>query len=246
MRCILVDDESLARERLKSLLADCDMAVEVVGEAGGGLEAIPLIYEKRPDLIFLDIQMPILDGFEVVQLLAPPRPQIIFVTAFDQHALKAFEVHALDYLTKPVRLQRLNEALNHVKQLGIQQQQDKLDQLNHDRSDQNLKRLTVQVGRRMRVINLEDIRFFEANEKQVYVYLNDGRYITNFTLDALELRLEVNQFIRIHRAFMVQANLIHELLKNKSGHFVVRLKDGKTLPVARRRVVDVRSRLGGK
>ncbi|MEO1480453.1 MAG: response regulator, partial [Bacteroidota bacterium] len=114
LRAVLVDDEPLARTRMRMLLAEAEQEVEVIGEAGSGREAVPLIYETKPDVLFLDIQMPVLDGFDVLDLLAPPRPHVVFVTAYDEFALRAFEVHALDYLTKPVRAERLARSLSRV------------------------------------------------------------------------------------------------------------------------------------
>lgn len=117
MKAFLVDDEHLARERMKSLLEHASSTIDIIGESGIASEAIERINELKPDVIFLDINMPSLDGFDVVSMLEKPRPYIIFVTAYDEYAIKAFEVHALDYLTKPVRLERLNQSLERFKML---------------------------------------------------------------------------------------------------------------------------------
>ncbi len=245
MRCILVDDEPLARERLRALLHEADADVEVAGEAGDGKDAVPLIHETRPDVVFLDVQMPVLDGFDVVDLLAAPRPHIVFVTAYDEYALRAFDVHALDYLTKPVRLERLNETLRRVQAaLGTEAAAARLDALRKERQDRPLRRLTVHVGRKLRVLDLDAIRYVEADDKLVFAHLDDAKYRTDFTLDELEQRLDA-RFIRPHRSHIVNLDAVHELIPWTSGTYRLRLKDGTELPVARRRAQAVKEALGG-
>ncbi|NND70393.1 MAG: response regulator, partial [Rhodothermales bacterium] len=114
MRCLIVDDEPLARARLSALLQETQRPVEIVGEFGSARDALPAIHEQNPDVVFVDVQMPVLDGFDLVDLIVPPRPPIVFVTAYDEYAIKAFEVQAIDYLTKPVRLERLNRSLDRI------------------------------------------------------------------------------------------------------------------------------------
>ena len=242
LRVILVDDEPLARERLRGLLHRADTEVELVAEAGSGREAIPLIHEHRPDLVLLDIQMPGLDGFDVVDLLAPPRPHIVFVTAFDTYALRAFEVHALDYLTKPVTLERLNRLLARIEALKERNASDEaLDRLEASRAEAPLRRLTLQMGRRLRVTEPEEIRYFEAREKIVLAHLFEGKaYPTHFTIQTLERRLDHTAFLRIHRAFLVNLTAIRELSPWFSGTLQLGLDDGTKLPISRRRVRAVK------
>ncbi len=242
MRAVIVDDEPLARERLRGMLERATVHVDVVAEAGSGREAIPLIHSAAPDLVFLDIQMPGLDGFDVVDLLAPPRPHIVFVTAFDQFALKAFEVHALDYLTKPISLERLNGSLGRVAGLVAQHlPDDGLARLEAARKDTPLRRLPLQRGRHLRITEPDEIRYFEAREKLVFACLFDGsEYPTHFTLQTLEERLDEATFIRIHRAYLVHVKAIRELSPWFSGTFQLRLDDGSQLPVSRRRARAVK------
>lgn len=245
MRCILVDDEPLARERLRTLLQEADADVEIVDEAASGKDAVPLIHDVRPDVVFLDVQMPVLDGFDVVDLLAAPRPHIVFVTAYDEYALKAFDVHALDYLTKPVRLERLNETLRRVQAaLGTEAADRRLDALRRERQDRPLRRLTVHVGRKLRVVDLDAVRYIEADDKLVFAHLAETRYRTDFTLDELERRLDA-RFVRAHRAHIVNLDAVHELIPWSSGTYRLRLVDGTELPVARRRAQAVKEALGG-
>ncbi len=245
LRCILVDDEQLARERFRALLAKAEADVEIVGEAENGKQAVPMIYELKPDLVFLDIQMPGLTGFEVLDLLAAPRPYIVFVTAYDDYALKAFEVHALDYLTKPVKLERLVRTLDYLNDLHAREQHhEKIESLRESRTAEPLSRLTVHIGQRLRVVGLNEIKRIEAEDKLVYVYLADGKFRTDFTLDELEARLSPKEFVRIHRAHLVRLDAVRELVPWFNGTYCVRLDDGVQLPVARRRSATVKGLFG--
>lgn len=247
LEALIIDDEPLARERMRSLLERAGTSVNVLGEASSGREAIPIIHEIRPELIFLDIQMPGLSGFDVVDLIAPPLPHIVFVTAFDQYALRAFEVHALDYLTKPVTLERLNRSLQRIHSLISEKQTDRgLDTLQEERKNQPLRKLTLQLGKKMRVVDPEEVRYFEAKDKLVFARLFDGKeYPTHFTLQTLEERLDSALFMRTHRAFLVNIHTIRELSTWFSGTYQMRLDDGSMLPVSRRRARSVKDILRG-
>ena len=247
--CLLVDDEPLARERLQSLLQEADMDATVVAEAGGGKEAVSLIHEHEPDVVFLDVQMPVLDGFDVVDLLpdgTTDRPHIVFVTAYDEYALQAFEVHALDYVTKPVRPDRLNTTLNRVHDALTGEDtagQEPLDDLREARQDQTLKRLAVHIGKRLRVVPLDEVRWIEADEGFVFAHTDDGRYRTDFTLSELEKRLPPEGFIRTHRSAIVNLSAVYELVPEPAGTATLRLREGTEVPVARRRTEKVEAAL---
>lgn len=244
MRCLLVDDEPLARERLQALLDEAEAEVDVLAEAGSGKQAVSLIHEHGPDVVFLDVQMPVLDGFDVVDLLPEARPHIVFVTAYDEYAIQAFEVHALDYLTKPVRLDRLNETLKRAREAVETDPGGRIDELRAARSDESLKRLTVHIGRRLRVVPLDDVRWIETDDGLVFAHTTDGRYRTDFTLSELEHRLPSDQFVRIHRSTIVNLGEAYELVPQPSGTFKLRLRDGTELQVARRRAEEVKQALG--
>jgi len=242
LRAVLVDDEFLARERLRKLLGQVDVDVEIVGDAASGRQAIPLIHETRPNLVFLDVQMPVLDGFDVLDLLAPPRPHVVFVTAYDEYALRAFEVHALDYLTKPVSRERLQASLERITSLIAEKQPPEgLDTLQRERSNQPLRRLTLHVGSRLRVVEPTEVRYFEARDKVVFAHTDERDYFTDFTLQTLEQRLDTSQFLRIHRSYLINVATIRELTPWFSGTYQLKLKDGTLLPVSRRRVKPLKA-----
>jgi two-component system LytT family response regulator len=248
MRCFLVDDEPLARECLQPLLEEADADADIVAEAGGGQEAVSLIHEHDPDVVFLDIQMPVLGGFDVVDLLPDrdQRPHIVFITAYDEYVLNAFEVHALDYVTKPVRLGRLSKTLARVQEALEKEdteKQGKLGDLRDARRDETLKRLTVHVGRRLRVIPLDEVRWIEADEGSVFAHTEEERYRTDFTLSELEKRLPEEDFARTHRSSIVNLEATYEFVPEPGGTAVLRLRDGTEVKVARRRADDVEATL---
>lgn len=245
LRCAIVDDEPLARERLRSLLARSEVAVEVVAEAESGTRAIPLIYSERPEAVFLDVEMPGLSGFDVVDLLAPPRPLIVFVTAYDEYALRAFEAHAVDYLTKPVRAERLARTLHRLGDLqAAAEHRLRIEDLRAGRSKELLARLSVHAGNGLRVLSLDDILRIEAEEKSVLVTSRHGTHPTDFTLDELEQRLDPSRFLRIHRSHIISLGALIEVVPWFSGSCAARLSDGSLIPVARRRTAALRAALG--
>lgn len=240
IRCIIVDDEPLARTRLRTLLAAAGETVEVLAEASSGREALELVEKLRPDLLLLDVSMPGLDGFDVAELMGPDRPLIVFVTAHDEHALRAFDVHAVGYLTKPVRAAMLERTLRHVRGFVDARRADP------EPAGAPMTRLAVHQRRRLRIVPVESIRWLEARDRQVFARLDDGEYPIDFTLDELETRLDATMFLRIHRSFIVNVSEVRELLPWFAGAAAIRLGDGTQLPVARRRVRAVRGLLGAR
>ena len=236
--------------------------VEVVGEASSGAEALEQTAALAPDVLFLDIEMPGLDGFDVVDLLDPAdRPAVVFVTAFDAYAVRAFDVHAVDYLTKPVRPARLREALARLRDVSVQADAARqLDALIAGTSESAgktepdaapLDRLTLQAGRHLWVVAADDVARVEAEAKLTVAHPfpgvtpGDRPGLVDFTLDALEARLDPRRFVRVHRSVLVNVRAIRELVPWFSGTYRVRLSDGTDVPLARRRVAAVRALLGG-
>lgn len=252
LKAILVDDEQIARQRFASLIEEYNASIpeskiEIIGEAASGTEAIPMIYSQKPDVVFLDIQMPGLNGFEILDLLTFERPQIVFVTAYDEFALKAFEVHAIDYLTKPVRIERLAKTINRLFDIqSIKHQSESIQTLSKERETNQLARLTVHDGEKLKVVKLDEIKRIEAEEKLVFIYLQSGRFKSDFTLDSLETRLNPEQFMRVHRSHIVSIDAVKELIPWFSGTYCLKLDDGTQLPVARRRVKDIKALFGRK
>lgn len=246
MKAFLVDDEPLARERLRSLLDHSNAEMEVIGESGQASEAVEQINQMNPDVVFLDIQMPGLDGFDVVSLLEKPLPYIVFVTAYDQYAIKAFEVHALDYLTKPVRLERLKECVARLKNFAELKSTQKasLEKALYEQKEKPLHVLTAKKGRGIHILDINDVYYIEAEDKLLYAHTSDKKYRVEGTLDQLENRLSDGRFIRSHRSYLVNVKHISELIPWFSGTYEIKLKNGAQLSVSRRRVKEVKQQLG--
>ena len=246
MNAFLVDDEPLARDRLKALIGHSVNYLNVIGESGAATEAVQLINELKPDVVFLDIQMPGLDGFDVVSLLEEPRPYIIFVTAFDQYAIKAFEVYALDYLTKPVRLERLQKSVDRLRNFEEMRrmQQSSMNKALEEQKAKPLHVLTAKKGRSIHVLDINDVMYIEADDKLLFAYTSQQKYRVEGTLDELEQRLEHGRFIRSHRSFLVNAKFVSELIPWFSGTFELKLTNGTQLSISRRRVKTVKEFLG--
>ncbi len=242
IRAFIVDDEDLARARFITLLENSERNIEIAGEAGDPVEAVSAIREVRPDVVFLDIQMPQLDGFDVVELLGEDRPDIVFVTAYDEYAIKAFEVHAVDYLTKPVRLERLKKSIDRLGDSGTSGKA--MDALMESRKTRELKRISAQSARGIQVIELDHIHYFEAEDKLLYVLFDDKKMRVDFTLDELEKRLNPDHFVRIHRSYLAHAAHIKSIEPWFNGNWRAKMANGSQLTIARRRVADVKKVLG--
>ena len=239
IRTLIVDDEPLARERIR-LLLEKEPDLEIVGECSDGHEALAAIRSRSPDLMFLDIQMPELDGFGLLAQLDPGRlPAIIFVTAFDQFALRAFEVHALDYLLKPFDSERFQAAVQRARQWIQRNQAGGLDQrLSALLAD--LKgvskapdRLAVKSGGRVLLLRIEDIDWVEAADNYVNLHLGKESHLLRETMNALEARLASDRFLRISRSTIVNLDRIKELQPMFHGEYAVILRDGTRLTLSR-------------
>ena len=237
-RVLIADDEPLARERLKTFLAT-EPDIEVVGEATTGAEAIDLIQELKPALVFLDVQMPEGNGFEVLaQLPEADRPAIVFVTAYDQFAVKAFEVHAVDYLLKPFDRQRfqaaLRRALAHVAPQQPAQIHEQLSALLADLRPKPpaAERLAVKSEGRVVFVNIVEIDWIEAADNYVALHVGKDSHLLRETMNALEARL-AKPFMRISRSTIVNTERIKELQPLFHGDYAVILKDGTKLTLTR-------------
>jgi two-component system LytT family response regulator len=249
IRALVVDDEPLARERIVTLLAKED--VEVVGECADGAAAIDAILRLSPDLAFLDVQMPGADGFDVIQLVGPSKmPPVIFVTAYDNYALRAFEVHALDYLLKPFDRDRFHAALERARQEIERRQNGALEKrllaLVRDLrpAAQRLDRLVVKSGGRVFFVKAEEIDWIEAAGNYVRLHLGADSHLFRETMNALEARLDPDRFFRIHRSRIVNMERIQELQPWFNGEYLVLLRNGTKLTLSRGYREKLQERLG--
>ena len=247
---LIVDDEPLARARVRRMLGEIG-GTTVAGEAASAAEARRLIAAARPDLILLDIQMPGEDGFALLESL-DPRPAVVFVTAFDHHAVRAFEANAVDYLLKPFRRERLAESLERARQQIARPEElsrrltELLAGLAHPAASEHLERFTVRLGARQLIIRAADVLWFGAEDKLVFAATAAARHYVNFTLDQLERRLDPRHFTRVHRGAI--ANLDHAAVLRPAfaGTWRLQLDDpARTeIPVSRNRARALRGRLG--
>jgi two-component system LytT family response regulator len=242
-RALIVDDEPEARRRLARLLAAHSGRVGVVGEAEDGLAAVEAIQKLTPDLVFLDIEMPGLDGFGVLDSLPQDEwPIVIFTTAYDQYAIRAFEVHALDYLLKPVTQQRLTECLSRLDAIRPGAHRHRLEEARRD--DRTIERLMARSGSKLVVVNVKDVIAFESQDKLVFARTAQGRSVLNVTMKELEERLNSNLFCRVHKQAIGQLSQARELHSLAGGHYLLKLADGSEVEIGRSYAREFRSRFG--
>ncbi len=245
LKVIVVDDEELARSVLKEHIAG-HPELELVAECGNGFEAVKAAAELKPDLAFLDIQMPKLDGFEVLELL-DPRPEVVFVTAYDQHALRAFEIHAVDYLLKPFSADRFEEALQRAKaRLGgtAARTVQPADLSAAAKGDWPLDRIVVKDGTKVTFIPLARLDYIQAQDDYVLLKTPEKGHLKQQTLASLEQRLDPQRFLRIHRSFIIQLDRLAKLEQAPTESWVAVLQDGTRLPVSKSGYARLREVMG--
>jgi len=253
LTAIVVDDEQLAREELCYMLEQLGN-VEVVAQAGNGLEAVGIVERLGPDVVFLDVQMPGLSGFEVAHRLIQngSSPNIIFVTAFDRYAIEAFEVNAVDYLLKPVDGTRLERALDKArkrvaapKDLPLNDQVERIVQLMSERQSKR-ERVAVKVGERFLLVQAEEIIYASLTDDSINIVTSQLAGTSNFrTLDELQSRLDPSVFWRVHRSHLVNINKVKEIVPWFSRNYILRMKDAKAteIPVSRAQTKRLREYL---
>lgn len=245
MRILIVDDESPARERLKRLLADIE-GVELIGEAGNGSQAVELIELARPDLVLLDVQMPGLDGFGVLESLAES-PPVVFVTAYDEYAIRAFEVNALDYLLKPFSKERLEKAIHRAQEALVEEQDfaSRLAPLLESLAGQGryLTRLAVRDRDHLRVLNADEVDWIGVENERVSVYVGGVAYPAQRTLAELEMRLDPARFFRAHRSAIVNLDRVKEIVPWFKGSHKLRLTTGEEVELSRAQARALRKML---
>lgn len=244
LRALIVDDEDLARSALRRLLAETG-AVEIVGEASNGVEALEAIAELKPDVALLDIEMPGFDGFEVVQHLENP-PAIVFVTAYDEYAVRAFEANAIDYLLKPVRPERLERALRRVRERLGSPDAAKVREVREVARERGgpLQRIAARRGKRIVIVPVRDIIRIEIEDKLVFAVTANDRLLIEKTIAELEAMLAPAGFLRISRGELVNLETVKELLPWFSGTWRVKLANGEERDVSRDRAKQLREAMG--
>lgn len=257
LQVLIVDDERAARQRLEDLLAR-EADVEVVGQATNGREAIEAMGRLAPDLVFLDVQMPGLTGLDVVREVGPEHmPAVVFVTAYDQYAIEAFDVAAIDYLLKPYDDERFGQALARGREkLAAQAANDlqrRLATLLGGESapaapgtaqSRYLERIGVDMRGQMRIVPVERIDFIRASGSYAELHVGEDTFVIREQMQALEERLDPSRFFRIHRSTIVQLDRVESLKYSAGGDYAVRLGDGRHLRVSRGRYEDLQERLG--
>ena len=234
IRTIIADDELLARESLSRLLQAFE-AIEIVAECENGFEVIQAVREKKPDLLFLDIQMPKLDGFDVLELLGDESPVVIFVTAYDEFALRAFDTFAVDYLLKPVKKERLATALERADEKFRLSQLDQYMQMTreHQTAQRPIQRICVRELSVVHIIPAKEIIFIEAQEDYIQIYSIKGQYLKNDKLGRISELLDEGVFCRIHRSYLIKINFLDRIESVTKDRRVAVLKNKKNIPISR-------------
>ena len=247
LRAVIVDDEELARQLLREYLWEAG-GVEVVAECADGFDAVKSITELKPDLVFLDVQMPKLDGFEVLELIETP-PAVIFVTAYDQYAMKAFEANAVDYLLKPFRLDRFKKALEKVR-TRLSEAKPPAEVTAGELAaaarapGQSLERIVVRDGPKIHIIPIAKLDYIEAQDDYAAIHSEKKSYLKQQTIASLETQLDPQKFVRIHRSHIVNLDRIVRLEPYTRDSRVAVLRDGTQLPVSRPGYARLKALLG--
>jgi two-component system, LytTR family, response regulator len=244
IRCVIIDDEPLARELLKNYLNGLE-SIEIVGAYGDGFEGLKGIAEQKPDLIFLDIQMPKINGFEMLELLEDP-PLVIFTTAYDEFALKAFEIHAVDYLLKPFSTDRLREAVDRVVRLSPAEMGRKTRLMLNDSFSEKeyLQRVVVKTGNKIAIIPVSQVEYIAADGDYVKIHSEGKGYLKLGTLAYYEKALDPSEFVRIHRSHIINLAEITKIEAYQKDSSVTILKGGTKLPLSKAGMVKLKTVLG--
>jgi two-component system LytT family response regulator len=242
-KIIIIDDEPLARSIVKEFLQS-HPELEIVRECNDGFEGVKAIQHHEPDLIFLDIQMPKINGFEMLELLDQP-PAVIFTTAFDEYAIKAFEAHAIDYLLKPFNKERFDKAIQKWKEQTAGAQKNTTELLETaSYSPAQSQRIVVKTGSKIKIIPVQDVYFLEAADDYVKVHTHEGSFLKNKTMNHFEKTLDAQQFVRSHRSYIVNVQQITRIDPYEKDNHIAILKAGAKVPVSRNGYAKLRTVLG--
>jgi two-component system LytT family response regulator len=247
-QALIIDDEPLARMVVLEYLQDYKDSIQVIQECGDGFEGMKAIMQSQPDLIFLDVQMPKINGFEMLELLEQP-PAVIFTTAFDEFAIKAFEAHAIDYLLKPFSKERFHKAVDkYLAQSGtVVQYQKQTENLLEEVATQSPvqhDRIVVKTGTKVKIIPVHDVIYLEADDDYVSVHTAEGSFLKNKTMSFFEKVLDVRQFVRVHRSYIVAIDQITRIDPYEKDSHIAILKSGAKIPVSKSGYVKLKQVLG--
>lgn len=239
IKTLIIDDEPLAASIVQEFLANFPQ-FDLVGVCQNGFQGLKAIQEHNPDLIFLDVQMPKITGFEMLELLDEP-PAVIFTTAFDQYALSAFDAQAIDYLLKPFSQERFTKAIEKflAQQGANEESSQKLNELAEKRN-----RLVVRVKNEIKIIPTHEVSFFEAEDDYIAIHTASGKYLKKMTMKLLEEALDPNKFVRVHRSYLINLNEITKIEPYERDNFLVLLRGGEKVPVSRTGYSRLRQVLG--
>jgi two-component system, LytTR family, response regulator len=233
IRALIIDDESLARELIKNYLKN-QPGIEIIGECENGFDGVKSIAELKPDLVFLDIQMPKLNGFEMLELTENP-PEVIFITAHNDFAIRAFERNAIDYLLKPFSQERLLAAVSKARDKIVAGDSGdrRIPRLIQQPLTDKLERIVVKTGTKIRIIPADKIIYLEAQDDYIMVYTDEGKHLKQGTMKYYEDHLDESRFIRVHRSYIVRIDQVTQLEPYGKDSYVLKLKNGAALKVSR-------------
>lgn len=237
IKTLIIDDEPLAASIVQEYLKAFPQ-FEVLEVCQDGFQGLKAIQVHQPDLIFLDVQMPKITGFEMLELLDEP-PVVIFTTAFDQYALKAFDSKAIDYLLKPFSQARFNQAIEKFLSQSPEGHQEGVNQL-----AEKSTRLVVRVKNEIKIIPIKDVLYFEAEDDYIAIHVKEGKFLKKMTMKSLEEELDPSKFARVHRSFMVNLNEVTQIEPYERENFLVKLRNGKQVPVSKSGYSRLRQVLG--
>ncbi len=245
-RALIIDDEPLARMVVKEYLLSFS-EIELIQECGDGFEGLKAIQQHQPDLIFLDVQMPKINGFEMLELVEQP-PAVIFTTAFDEYAIKAFEAHAVDYLLKPFSRDRFTKAIEKflatAPEKHVPKQTEDLLETAASQSPAQNERIVVKTGTKVKIIPVADVEYLQADDDYVSVFTKEGSYLKNKTMNFFEKTLDARQFVRVHRSYIIAIQQITRIDPyEKDAHLAI-LKSGAKIPVSKTGYVKLKQVLG--
>lgn len=242
LKCIIIDDEPLARSLMREMLEPLEM-VQIVDECANGFEGLKSVQTHQPDLIFLDVQMPKINGFEMLELIENP-PAVIFVTAFDEYAVQAFDVNAIDYLLKPIEPARLEKAITKVAQQQGKGALKPPEQMQHLLLPEQTQRVVVKEQGEIKIIPLDKILFLEAADDYVKVHTKEKYFLKYQTMARFEQQLPAQQFVRIHRSYIVNVSFVNKIELLEKEQYTVLLNNGQNVPVSKSGYAKLKTFLG--